>query len=292
MTAPAVPALQVQDVRLAFGGVQALDGVSLQVAAGEIVGLIGTNGAGKSTLLNVISGVHAPSSGRVLLAGRDVTSAAPELRAGLGLGRTFQSASLFPGLTVLETVEAVIGARRKVGVLSAMVRAPWAVRTERQVTEEAAAIVERFGLASFADTLTGALSTGTRRICVLATQIAARPSVLVLDEPTAGVAQREAEAFGPLLRRIREELGCSIVIVEHDMALLMALCDRVYAMERGAVIREGTPEEVRIDPAVVASYLGTDAVAIGRSGSVAPRKKRASRVAATSVPATRSPRRA
>lgn len=292
MTAPPVPELQVQDVRIAFGGVQALDGVSLQVGAGEIVGLIGTNGAGKSTLLNVISGVHAPSSGRVLLAGRDVTSAAPELRASLGLGRTFQSASLFPGLTVLETVEAVIGARRKVGVLSAMVRAPWAVRTERQVAEEAAAIVERFGLASFADTLTGALSTGTRRICALATQIAARPTVLVLDEPTAGVAQREAEAFGPLLRRIRDELGCSIVIVEHDMPLLMALCDRVYAMERGAVIREGTPEEVRTDPAVVASYLGTDSVAIGRSGSVAPRKKRAPRVPAASVPSTPSPRRA
>ncbi|HVU72902.1 MAG TPA: ABC transporter ATP-binding protein [Mycobacteriales bacterium] len=288
-----VPALMVQDVRLAFGGVQALDGVSLRVDPGEIVGLIGTNGAGKSTLLNVISGILAPSAGRVLLGGRDVTSAPPELRASLGLGRTFQAASLFPGLTVLETVQAVIGARRKVGVLSAMVRAPWAVRAERQIAEEAAAIVDRFGLAPFADTLTGALSTGTRRICALATQIAARPTVLVLDEPTAGVAQREAEAFGPLLRRIREELACAIVIVEHDMPLLMALCDRVYAMERGAVIREGAPDEVRSDPAVVASYLGTDVVAIGRSGrEPAPKtRKRAARPAATVV-ATRSARRA
>jgi ABC-type uncharacterized transport system ATPase subunit len=123
-------------------------------------------------------------------------------------------------------------------------------------------------LEDYADTLAGELSTGTRRICALASQVAARPRVILLDEPTAGVAQRETEAFGPLLRRIRDELDCAIVIVEHDMPLLMGLCDRVYAMEQGAVIAEGTPNEVRDDPRVVASYLGTDEIAISRSGAV------------------------
>jgi ABC-type branched-subunit amino acid transport system ATPase component/ABC-type branched-subunit amino acid transport system permease subunit len=263
-----VPALQVDLAELRFGGVRALQGASITVNAGEIIGLIGANGAGKSTLINVVSGVLTPDAGRVHLAGRDITHAPPEVRAALGLGRTFQSAQLFPGLTVRETLQSVIGAQRKVGMLSAMVRAPWAVRAQRDIAALAEAVLERMGLEPYADTLAGELSTGTRRICALATQVAARPKVLLLDEPTAGVAQRETEAFGPLLRRIRDELDCAIVIVEHDMPLLMGLCDRVYAMEQGAVIAEGSPEQVRDDPRVVASYLGTDEVAIARSGSV------------------------
>jgi ABC-type branched-subunit amino acid transport system ATPase component len=137
---------------------------------------------------------------------------------------------------------------------------------ERASRADADAVIERLGLAAYAHTLTSSLSTGTRRICDLAAQVAAGPKVLLLDEPTAGVAQREAEAFGPLLRRIRDELDCSILLVEHDMPLLMGLCDRVYAMEAGRVIAEGTPEEIRNDPSVIASYLGTDEVAIARSG--------------------------
>ncbi|HMC39400.1 MAG TPA: hypothetical protein VKI19_07035, partial [Acidimicrobiales bacterium] len=131
------------------------------------------------------------------------------------------------------------------------------------------------GLVPYADILTADLSTGTRRICDLALQVAARPQVLLLDEPTAGVAQRETEVFGPLLRRIRDELDCAIVIVEHDMPLLMGLCDRVYAMVEGQVIAEGTPEQVRIDPTVVASYLGTDEDAIARSGKAATKRRTA-----------------
>jgi ABC-type branched-subunit amino acid transport system ATPase component len=260
--------LQVDGAEIRFGGVRALQGASITVRTGEIVGLIGANGAGKSTLINVVSGVLRPDAGRVLLAGRDVTDAPPEMRAALGLGRTFQAAQLFPGLTVRETLQSVIGATSKVGMLSAMVRAPWAVRAQRQIAADADAVVARMGLEDYADTLAGELSTGTRRICALASQVAARPRVILLDEPTAGVAQRETEAFGPLLRRIRDELDCAIVIVEHDMPLLMGLCDRVYAMEQGAVIAEGTPNEVRDDPRVVASYLGTDEIAISRSGAV------------------------
>jgi ABC-type branched-subunit amino acid transport system ATPase component/ABC-type branched-subunit amino acid transport system permease subunit len=265
------PALLVQGVELRFGGVKALDGASIRVESGEIIGLIGANGAGKSTLINIVAGVYEPQAGSVQLHGADLKGLPPEVRAALGLGRTFQAAQLFPGLTVRETIQSVIAVQRKVGVLSSMVRAPWAVRAQRETAVEAEKILDRMGLGDYADTLTGALSTGTRRICALATQVAARPRVLLLDEPTAGVAQRETEVFGPLLRRIRDELDCAIVIVEHDMPLLMGLCDRVYAMEAGRVIAEGTPDEVRDDPRVVASYLGTDEVAITRSGSAAPR---------------------
>jgi ABC-type branched-subunit amino acid transport system ATPase component len=147
-----------------------------------------------------------------------------------------------------------------------MLCAPWVRHNERRTRRTADEIVDRFGLTAWADTRTSELSTGTRRICDLAAQVAAGPKVLLLDEPTAGVAQREAEAFGPLLRRIRDELDCAILIVEHDMPLLMGLCDRVYALEIGQVIAEGSPTEIRSHPKVVASYLGTEEVAIARSG--------------------------
>jgi ABC-type branched-subunit amino acid transport system ATPase component len=148
-----------------------------------------------------------------------------------------------------------------------MLGAPWVQFAERRSRQRADEVLERLGLAPWADTLTSDLSTGTRRICELALQLTARPQVLLLDEPTAGVAQRDAEAFAPLLRRIRDELDCSILIVEHDMPLLMGLCDRVYAMEQGRVIAEGTPDEIRSHPDVIASYLGTGDVAINRSGA-------------------------
>ena len=262
----AVP-LAVEDVAVRFGGIRAVDSVSLQVDEHEIVGLIGPNGAGKTTLMNVISGVLTPAAGTLRLFGRDVSGMSADTRAVFGLGRTFQQADLFPGLTVLETIQLALSRTRRIGIPAAALAAPWAREAERDLERDAEAILHRFGLTPWRDSLTLGLSTGTRRICDLAAQFAAAPEVLLLDEPTAGVAQREAEAFGPLLRRIREEVGCSILLVEHDMPLLMGLCDRIYAMDSGRIIAEGTPEQVRQDPLVVASYLGTDETAIGRSGS-------------------------
>ena len=266
------PALAVEGIRLSFGGLRVLNGVSIEVEPGEIVGLIGPNGAGKTTLLNAVSGRLRADSGRVAVGGVDVTGMDPEMRAAYGLSRSFQDARLFPGLTVTETVQVALANRYKVGMVSSMLSAPWVRSSEGNSRREAEAIVERLGLSDWSDVLTSQLSTGTRRICDLAAQVASRPKVLLLDEPTAGVAQREAEAFGPLLRRIRDELDCAILIVEHDMPMLMGLCDRIYAMELGAVLASGTPEEVRANPAVIASYLGTDDAAITRSGKSAPAK--------------------
>jgi ABC-type branched-subunit amino acid transport system ATPase component len=262
---PELP-LRVQDVRVHFGGVVALDDPDIVVRPGEIVGLIGTNGAGKTTLMNVISGVLRPDRGSVTLFGNEVVDLAPDFRAAFGLARSFQDASLFAGLTVRETVQVALVQRHKVGMLSALVAAPWVRASERRTRQVADDIIARFSLEQWADARASELSTGTRRICDLAAQVATQPKLILLDEPTAGVAQREAEAFGPLLRQIRDELDCSVLIVEHDMPLLMGLCDRIYAMEAGRVIAEGTPEEIRRDPRVVASYLGTKDAAITRSG--------------------------
>jgi ABC-type branched-subunit amino acid transport system ATPase component len=255
----------VRDIRVRFGGVVAVDGASIEVRPGEIVGLIGTNGAGKTTLINTISGVIRPQSGSVRVYGHEVVDLPADLRAAYGLARSFQDATLFAGLSVRETVQVALGQRHKVGIVPALLAAPWVRASEKSTRREADEILERFGLAAWADIRTSELSTGTRRICDLAAQVAAGPRLLLLDEPTAGVAQREAEAFGPLLRRIRDELDCAVLIVEHDMPLLMGLCDRIYALETGGVIAEGTPDEIRNDGRVVASYLGTVDAAITRS---------------------------
>ncbi len=272
-----VAPLEVTDIHLDFGGIKALQGVSVHVERGEIVGLIGANGAGKTTLVNVIGGQLTPSDGTVVVDGHDVTKFAPEIRSAYGLGRSYQDARLFPGLTVGEVVQVALTRARRVGMFSAMVRAPWARAVERDSRAQAMALLATMGLTDWADTLTSDLSTGLRRMTDLAIQIAAKPKVLLLDEPTAGVAQREGEAFGPVLRRICDELNCSILIIEHDMPLLMGLCDRIYAMETGRILAEGSPEEVRSNPAVIASYLGTDVIAIERSGARSRPKKRAAK---------------
>jgi ABC-type branched-subunit amino acid transport system ATPase component/ABC-type branched-subunit amino acid transport system permease subunit len=262
--------LVARDVGISFGGIRALDEVSIEVRPAEIVGLIGSNGAGKTTLINVISGLLDASAGSVAIDGVDITAFPPEIRRSYGLGRSFQDARLFPGLTVAEAVQVALARTNRVGVLSSLTGSPWARAVDAQSRREAEQLLEAMGLHTWSEALTSELSTGLRRLTDLAMQVAARPRVLLLDEPTAGVAQREAEAFGPTLRRIRDDLGCSILIVEHDMPLLMGLCDRMYAMERGRIIAEGSPEEIRNNPMVIDSYLGVDSVAIERSGAGAP----------------------
>lgn len=263
---PDVAALEVRDLTVRFGGNVAVNDVTLRVETDEIVGLIGTNGAGKSTLMNGIGGfVHA--KGTVLLGGVDVSRHGAAHRAREGLGRTFQAARLFPELTVRETVEVACEARGRTGFLSTALFLPQAGRRERQHRSDADDLIGFLGLGRYANVRIADLSTGTRRIVELADLLALDARVLCLDEPTAGVAQRETEAFGPLIKEIRRELGASMLVIEHDMPLIMGISDRVYCLEVGRVIAEGPPEVVRHDPKVVASYLGMDERAIARSGA-------------------------
>jgi len=261
-----VPALRAEEIVVTFGGIRAVDGASITVAEGEIVGLIGTNGAGKSTLMNAVGG-FCPSEGTVELFGEKAARSA-SARARQGLGRSFQAATLFPELTVRETVLVAFEARKSTGLLSTALFWPPAIRNERRHRAEADELIDFLGLGRYADMYIADLSTGTRRIVELAGLLALDARLLCLDEPTAGVAQRETEAFGPLIKEIRRELSASMLVIEHDMPLIMSISDRVYCLELGHVICEGEPAEVRNDPAVIASYLGTDERAIARSGAV------------------------
>jgi ABC-type branched-subunit amino acid transport system ATPase component len=258
--------LTTHGVSVRFGGRVAVDDVAIRVGAHEVVGLVGTNGAGKTTLMNAIGG-FVPAGGSIELLGRDITRLAPERRARLGLGRTFQAARLFGDLTVRETLQLALEARHRTGFISTALFLPRGFRVDRRQRAEADEIIAFLGLGRYAERLCAELSTGTRRIVELGALLALDARVLCLDEPTAGVAQRETEAFGPLLLRIRAELDASLIVIEHDMPLIMSISDRVYCLEAGEVIAEGSPAEVREDPAVVASFLGTDQRAIQRSDS-------------------------
>jgi ABC-type branched-subunit amino acid transport system ATPase component/ABC-type branched-subunit amino acid transport system permease subunit len=248
-----------------FGGLVAVDSVDFHADPGEVIGLIGNNGAGKSTLLNAIGG-FVPSRGTVMLLGRDVSRKKPHDRARLGLGRTFQAARLYPELTVRDTVELALEARRRTSFWGSLLVLP-AVKPERAKRAEASELIDFLGLGRYADRFIAELSTGTRRIVELATVLAVAPRVICLDEPTAGVAQREAEAFGPLILRVQKELDATLVVVEHDLPLILSISTRVYCLEAGQVIAVGEPTEIRDNPRVVASYLGTDERAIQRSNA-------------------------
>jgi branched-chain amino acid transport system ATP-binding protein len=273
--------LECNEVTKRFGGITALDGVDLQLKDGEILGLIGHNGAGKTTLMDCISGFLGIDRGRVYLRGAEVTDWAPHERARGGLGRSFQDALLYPSLTVAETVSVALERHlQSKDMLAAAFQLPASFESELAVTARVEELVALMGLDAFHDKLTGELSTGTRRIVDLACVMAQEPRVLMLDEPSGGVAQRETEALGPLLLRVREATGCSILVIEHDMPLLSSICDRMIALELGGVIAEGTPKDVLEHPRVIESYLGTDDSTVQRSGT--SKKKPARRTTAKS----------
>ena len=264
----AVP-LRCSNVRIAFGGLVAVDDVSIEVRAGEVVGLIGSNGAGKSTLMNAVSGFIPLTGGSINLWGTDVTGLPPHGRARLGVGRLFQDARMFPDLTVREAVQVALEVVEPSELVPSLLALPPSRRSEAGKAAEAAEYVGYLGLGRYADAYISDLSTGTRRIVELTCLLAQGSRLLLLDEPTAGVAQREAEAFGTLIGSIKDELGASVLIIEHDMPLVMAMSDRIYCLSAGKEIAAGLPDQIRNDPAVVAAYLGTDERAIQRSGAVA-----------------------
>jgi branched-chain amino acid transport system ATP-binding protein len=266
---PVAAAIEVVDVRVRFGGIEAVGGVSLSAAPGEIVGIIGPNGAGKTTLLDVISGFVPADAGQVLLGGRNLTALGPDQRARLGLGRSFQDALLFPALTVEETI--AVALERWVAVkdpVNPALHLPAAFDSEQAVRKRVTELIEMLGLEAARTKFVHELSTGMRRVVDLACVVAHSPSVVLLDEPSSGIAQRESEALAPLLRRLRDELGATLLLIEHDMPLITAVSDRLVAMDRGLVIAAGPPAAILRDPVVISSYLGDNSAAIGRSGAL------------------------
>ncbi|MCX7620472.1 MAG: MFS transporter [Acidimicrobiales bacterium] len=261
-------ALEVVELSVRFGGIKAVDSVSFSLAPGEILGIIGPNGAGKTTLFDLISGFTASDEGRVILHGRDITALTPDGRARAGLGRSFQDARLFPALTVEETIATAL--ERWVDVrdpLNAAFRLPAYIDTEDSVQYQVDALIELMGIEAFRTKFVRELSTGSRRVVDLACVLAHHPSVVLLDEPSSGIAQKEAEALGPLIKRIRENLDASIIVIEHDMPLISSVSDRLLALDQGRVVTSGSPRGVLNHPAVVASYLGNTEEVIARSGT-------------------------
>ena len=264
---PAV--LEVQGLTKKFGGIVAVDDVTFVLRQGEILGLIGPNGAGKTTIVDLISGLLSADGGSVRLLGNNVTRWGPDRRAAHGLGRSFQDARIFPSLTVAENI--AIGLERHIEVrdhLSSMMYLPAMQDSEADVLFTVNELVELLNLGAFRDKFVSELSTGSRRIVDLAMAIAHDPAVLILDEPSSGIAQRETEALGPLLESIQAETGCSMLVIEHDMPLITSISDEMMALDLGAVVVRGTPDEVINDPHVIESYLGTGGVATMRSGAV------------------------
>jgi ABC-type branched-subunit amino acid transport system ATPase component/ABC-type branched-subunit amino acid transport system permease subunit len=242
-----------------FAGVMAVDDVSIEVHEGEILGMIGPNGAGKTTVFDLVSGFLVPDRGRVLLRGRDLAALRPQERAQLGLTRSFQNARLFPSLTVHQTLcVALDEGLRLWDPPAAALYFPNVARAERRLGRRADDLIHAMGLDDFRDKFVADLSTGSRRIVDLACQVGAEPAVILLDEPSAGIAQRETEALAPLLLRLREVTGASLVVIEHDLPLVLTISDRIVALDLGRVVCDGDAERVVHDPNVVESYLGTN----------------------------------
>jgi branched-chain amino acid transport system ATP-binding protein len=261
------PRLKVDGVWKRFGGIAALTDVSFEVAEGEVLGFLGPNGAGKTTLFDVLSGYLPADHGDVLLDGTSIIGLGADARARRGLGRSFQDGRLFPALSVAETI--AVALERSIDVrdpLAAALHLPAVSDSEAKVRARVEELIELLGLGAFRDKYVRELSTGSRRVVDLACVLAHEPRVLMLDEPSSGIAQREAEALGPLLLRIRAMTGASLLVIEHDVPLLTSIADRMIALDLGEIVATGTPAEVIRDPSVVASYLGESEAVVARSG--------------------------
>jgi branched-chain amino acid transport system ATP-binding protein len=249
--------LEALDLTRRFGGVVAVDGVSIRVGDGELCGVIGPNGAGKSTLFHLVAGHLRPNAGRVHFAGRDITGVAPDRRARLGIAIAFQTVRLFRGMTVLENVMVGAHASTRHGFCEAFLRLPRHRREEREILERAERALDRVGLGAEASRPAESLPIGQQRAVQVARALCGEPRLLLLDEPASGLRAAERQRLAALLGDLSRE-GLSMLLIEHDVAFVTRLAGRITVMDRGRVIAEGPPERIREDPAVIAAYLGRE----------------------------------
>ncbi|MDQ1537280.1 MAG: hypothetical protein QOE58_1673, partial [Actinomycetota bacterium] len=258
--------LEARNVTVSYGGNVAVSDVSMQLHRGELLGILGPNGAGKTTFFDVLTGQITPDEGQIILHGMDVTRLRPEQRAELLLGRTFQQARLFDELKLFESLQVALERGAPTELVPSLLGLPPSRRAERAKRLRAAELIDLLGLEPFAHRPMTALSTGTRRMAELAAVVAMGARVVLLDEPTAGVAQAEVEQFTPVIREIADHLGASLIVIEHDIPLMMSMVDRLCVLAAGKLIADGPPQSVGNDPAVIAAYLGTDERVVQRSG--------------------------
>jgi branched-chain amino acid transport system ATP-binding protein len=251
--------LELREISIRFGGLQALDSVTLAVDEWEIVGLIGPNGAGKTTAFNCVTGFYKPNRGRVFYRGNDVTDVPAHKKAAMGFGRTFQNVGMVKGTTALENLKTAQHAHAGYDALTGIVGTPSVVARERELTAKADAILELLGLQHIRDLKVGGLSYGTLKLLELGCALATDPDILLLDEPSSGMGPDESHELGDRLLALRKEFGLTMLLIEHHVPLVTRVCDYVYVLNFGQLLAEGAPEAIRNHPDVVAAYLGGEA---------------------------------